>query len=145
MRAIVFFRQVAVAERDLQRLQAARRHYEDLGLTITPRLGGVVNGGSHGSSRVETSVIGKIDAEAGLDEKIAFYQRLIQQAENVIARIPGEKFRQILTLHYLAGWSWSSITDELRYSDRSSVYKAHGYALREAQKVLNKMGGEKDG
>ena len=138
MTAKEFFRKAAAAQKDLKRLRAVRTHFEELGVSISPRIGGIVNGGSHGSSRVETAVVGMVDTEAGIEEKIAECQRLVNQAENVIGRIPGERFRQILTLYYLAGWSLPSVADELRYKDRNSIYRAHGFALKEAQKILNR-------
>ena len=65
---------------------------------------------------------------------------IINKARQVIKQVPQDKYRQILTLRYLAGWSFRSISDELKYNDPKSVYKAHGWALTEAQKVLNKKG-----
>ena len=94
---------------------------------------------SRGSSRVEAAAMGIFDATRALQEQEKEFVHLIQQAEKIIASVPQEKYRQILTLRYLAGWTWKSISDELRYEDSKSVFKAHGYALREAQKILDKL------
>ena len=93
---------------------------------------------SRGSSRVEAAAMGIFDATAELEKQAAEFLAIVRNAEALIARIPQDKYRQILTLRYLAGWSFRSISDELRYEDPKSVYRAHGWALSEAQKVLNK-------
>jgi hypothetical protein len=49
----------------------------------------------------------------------------------------------ILNYRYLCGWSYKSISDELKYNDPNSVYRAHGWALREAQKIINLQENEK--
>ena len=78
-----------------------------------------------------------VDILADLEAQIAKHAKIIKDAEKLISRIPQEKYRQLLTLRYLAGMSWSSISDEMGYQDRNSVYRAHGYALIEAGRVKN--------
>ena len=140
MRAKDFFKQVQTAERELKLLNAQISHFRDLGLSITG--GGMdspVVSHSRGSSRVEMAAMGIFDSTQKLEQQAKEYLAVIAKAQHVVDMIPQDKFRQILTLHYLAGWSFSSISDELKYNDRKSVYKAHKYALDEAQKVLDKM------
>lgn len=129
-----------IAERELKILQAKARHYEDLGLSITSRTS--ATGGSHqrGVSRVENAAIGLVDTMRSLDEQIRQYSRTIALAEKVIAQVPQEKYRQILSFRYLCGWSFRSISDEIGYKDQNSVYRAHGWALIEAQRILEKEG-----
>lgn len=136
MKAKEYFQQVAAAERKLRILQAKLRHYEDLGLTITSHAG-AVGGHQAGLSRVELAAIGMVDSERYLTDQISGYLKQIKEAEAIIDRIPQEKYRQILTYRYLCGWSLSSISDELRYQDPNSIYRAHGWALAEAQRILN--------
>lgn len=141
MKAKDFFRQVARAEREMKLLQAQVRHYEDLGFSITG--GGMdspVVSHSRGSSRVEVSAIGIYSTTEELRAKIADFEAVVRHARSVIDQVAQEKYRQILTLRYLAGWSFRSISDELRYNDPNSVYRAHGWALNEAQKILNREG-----
>lgn len=139
MRAKDYFRNVLRAEKELKLLRAKIRHYEDIGYSIT---GGSIDSPvvshSRGSSRVEAAAMGIFDTTIALEKQAREYVQLIKQAETLITRIPQEKYRQILTLRYLAGWSFRSISDELNYSDPNSIYRAHGWALREAQKALNK-------
>lgn len=137
MRAKDYFAQVAAAERDLQRLRATRSHYEDLGISITSDPSKVVVTSTRGGSRVEAAVIGMVDTDARIGDKIAQCQAILDKAERVISRIECDKFRQLLSLRYMAGWSFPAIADELGYRNRSSVYKAHGYALSEAQIVID--------
>lgn len=133
-----FFRQVLKAEKELKILQAKVRHFEDLGLTITSNTS-AVGGHQQGTSRVELAAVGKVDATADLNREIKEYMALISRAEQVIRNIRQERYRQILNYHYLCGWSLRSVSDELGYNDPNSIYRAHGWALSEAQKILNKQ------
>jgi len=129
---------VRQAERALKLIRAKARHFEELGLSMGGAAG-VVGNKQRGTSRVELSAIGNVDALADLEEQKKAYMAIIAQAERVIEQISQEKYRQILTYRYLCGWSFSSISDELGYSVSTSVYHAHGWALMAAQKVLDEM------
>ena len=132
-----FFLQVKKAETELKMLQARLRHYEDLGLSSTSNIS-ASGGHQKGNSRVEQAAIGIVDATKDLNDKIRHYSAIITRAEHVIGQIQQEKYRQILSYRYLSGWSFRSISDELKYSDPRSIYRAHGWALAEAQKILNR-------
>ena len=139
MKAKAYFLQVLAAEKELKLIRAKIRHYEDIGLSITGgSMDSPVVSHSRGSSRVEAAAMGIFDATRALEEKAKEYVAVIQRAERLIALLPQERYRQILTYRYLCGWSFRSITDELKYENPRSVYKAHGWALREAQKIINK-------
>ena len=90
------------------------------------------------------AAVGMVDVLSALAAQIEKHARIIQDAENLIARIPQEKYRQLLTLRYLAGMSWQSISDEMGYKDKNSVYRAHGYALIAAGKVKGAMKRDKE-
>ena len=138
MRAKDYFRRVSAAETELKLIRAKIRHYEDIGYSITGgSMDSPVVSHSRGSSRVETAAMGIFEATRALQEQEKEFVYIVHQAEQIIASVANERYRMILTLRYLAGWTWRSISDELRYEDSKSVYKAHGYALREAQKVLD--------
>lgn len=136
MKAKEFFRQVQRAERELKLLKAKVQHFEDLGLQITSHIGGI-GAKQRGASKTEAAAVGYLDSTANLTKQIYDYTALIARAEQVINAVQQEKYRQILTYRYLCGWSFRSISDELKYNDPNSVYRAHGWALTEAQKVLN--------
>ena len=138
MRAKIYFQQVLIAERELKMIRAKIRHYQDIGFSITGgSLDSPVISHSRGPSRVETAAMGIFDATQALETQARAFIAVIRAAEQVISQIPQEKYREILTLKYLAGWSWRSISDELRYQDQKSVFRAHGWALKEAQKILD--------
>ena len=138
MTAKAYFQAVLTAEKELKLIRAKIRHYEDIGYSITGgSLDAPVVCHSRGASRVEAAAMGIFDATRALETQAAEYVKVIQAAEKVISRIKQERYRQILTLRYLAGWSWRSISDELRYNDQKSVYRAHGFALMRAQEILD--------
>ena len=138
MKAKEFFRQVQRAESELKVLNAKLRHYEDLGLSIGGSAG-VTGNKQRGTSRVELAACGAVDALRDLTDRQKEYMAIIASAEKVIAQIPQEKYRKLLEYHYLCGWKLTIVSDELDYRDSNSVYRAHGWALLEAQKVLDKM------
>ena len=140
LRAKEYFHTVARAEREISLLQAKLRHYEDMGLSISGTGGSGPSGGgkNRSYSKVEAVAVSVVDLTADLMSQLQRYKAIVTEAERIIKAIPQEKYRQILTYRYLCGWTFRSISDELRYSDPKSVYRAHGWALMEAQKILNK-------
>ena len=137
MRAKDFFRQVSIAERELKILNTKLRHFEDLGMSMGG-VSGVIGNKQRGSSRVELAACGAVDATVDLEKKRRQYLAIIDRAEGIIEQIPQEKYRQILEYKYICGKSFRWISDELEYNDPRSIYRAHGWALKEAQKVMNK-------
>ena len=139
MKAKAYFMRANAAERDLKRLEALRDHYESVGKAITSQWGSTGSGGRNNSSRVEVAAVGIADSELDFMAELARYRAIVNEAENVINRIQQARFRQILTLHYLAGLALADVADRLGYQDKNSVYRAHGWALLEAQKIIDLM------
>ena len=96
---------------------------------------------SMGASRVETAAVGTIDYLDTLNAKMRAYTVIVSHCQELIEKIPQENYRRLLDMRYLSGMSFRSISDELRYTDRNSVYRAHGYALLEFGKVLEDTAG----
>lgn len=138
MTAKEFFLQVRRAERELKIIKAKQEHYEDLGFSMGGATG-VIGNKQKGTSRVELAACGAVDASMDLSRQIAEYMAIIARAEHVIRQIPQERYRQILEYHYICGKSLRWVSDELEYKDQNSIYRAHGWALSAAQKILNKM------
>lgn len=132
-----FFKQVRIAEREIKVLNAKLAHYEDLGFSMGGAAG-VIGNKQRGSSRVEMAAIGAVDVLRDLIEQQKQYMAIIARAEQIIRQIPQEKYRQVLNLRYICGLSFRSVSDELGYHDPNSVYRAHGWALTEAQRIMNR-------
>ena len=136
MTAKEFFRTVRQAESELKVLNAKLEHYEELGFSS----GGIVSGTGNahrGTSRVELAACGAVDALRDLYEQRRVYLAIIGRAERIISLVPQEKYRKILSYHYILGKSLRWISDELEYRDPNSVYRAKGWALFAAQKVMD--------
>ena len=134
-----FLRQAAMAERELKTLKSLLDHFEDIGLSMSMPLGRT-GSGQKGSSRVEAASIGMVDTEREIRAKIAEYSGIVKTAWKLINKIPQERYRRILSLHYLSGWSLQAVSDDLRYNDRNSIYRALRYALTEFDKVMTEAG-----
>jgi len=91
---------------------------------------------SRGSSRTESVAVGIVDTLDALNAKLGAYSAIVRYAEEMIEKIPQENYRRLLSLRYLAGMSFRSVSDEMNYTDRNSVYRAHGWALVELGKVM---------
>ena len=138
MRAKEFFRQVRVAEEELKMLNAKLQHFEDLGMSISSGTGGTLGNKNRATSRVELAACGAVDALSAIQDLQREYAAIIAKAEAVIKEVPQPKYRLLLSYHYLCGKSLRWISDELDYEDPNSIYRAHGWAMREAQKVLDR-------
>lgn len=133
-----FFLRARAAERDIQRLERMIDHYSSVGSSISSKWGGIGGGKGNNSSKVEIAAVGLIEAEKGIMEELAHYRKIVAEAENVISRIPQERFRQILTLHYLAGMSLAEVSRTMGYQHTENLYRAHGWALKAAQEIIDR-------
>lgn len=135
MQAKEYMIRVRKAEIELKVLAARRRHYLDLmqSLGSDPAADKVQHGTT---SKTENIAVGLASLAQKMEQRAAEYAAIVTEAEALIEQIPQEKFRQILTLRYMAGWSWKSIRDELEYKDEKSVYRCHGYALKALQELM---------
>lgn len=146
MEAKDFFHQVQRAEEELKLLGAQIRHFEDIGFSLSGgNFSAPVVSRSRSVSRVEAAAIGLYDATKQLEDQAREYLAIVNKAKRVISAMPHERYQKILRYRYLSGWSYRSISDELGYTDANSIYRAHGWALQEAQQVLDKMKKEKAG
>mgnify|MGYP007122053677 CR=1 FL=1 len=136
MTAREFLLSVQKAERELLLLRDRKKHYEDLIVAIGANTGKAVIGKPSGASKVETAAIGLVWLTDQLSTKEKEYVALIRKAENLISRLRQEKFRDVLTRRYLCNESWKTIRDKMDYRDEKSVYRCHGYALKELQKLM---------
>ena len=124
------------AEQELLVLNAKKRHYEDLMMSIGANTGKAVIGKPSGVSKTETAAIGLVFLMDQIEAKIKEFTQIVVNAEAMIEKLPQDNFRKVLTLRYICDWSWKSIRDELGYKDEKSVYRCHGYALKELQKLM---------
>ena len=135
MQAKEFMLQVEKAEKELTLIGARRRHYIELA-TSMGGTGGTIPKNPTGSSRVEMAAVSLADLMQELSEKERAYVELVKKAEGLIAKIPQDNFRKVLSFRYLAGLSFRSVSDEMGYKDEKSVYRVHGYALQELQRLM---------
>ena len=133
-----YFAQVLQARRELLACQNHLSRCEDLAQKTSMPISGLPRG-SGGASRVEMVSISICDAETALRGKKTRLTAIRSHALAVIRKIPQENYRRLLAARYLDGMSWPQVSRVLGYSNRNSVYRAHGWALQEAQKVLDDM------
>ena len=135
MTAKEYMVRVRKAETELRLIAEKKRHYQELGTSIGVNLSGMP-AGKQNKSKVEMSAIGVADLLQQLERKEKEYARVVKDAEEIIDKLPQEKFRMVLVLRYICGHSWKLIRDEMDYEDEKSVFRCHGYALKELQKVM---------
>lgn len=124
------------AEDELRTLSAKRRHYLELATSISSGISSVPIKSSDSTSKVESAAVSMVDLTGRLDAKIGAFTAMVTEAEEKIGKIPQERYRRFLTLHYLCGMSIRSVSDEMDYKDPKSIFRVKNWALRELQKIL---------
>ena len=137
MRAKVFMENVRRAEQELRLLGMKRTHYMELA-TLTGSPSGPVISKTEPSSRVENGAVNLVDLAAQIDRECVQYLELLQLAEDAIKKVPQDKYRQFLTIHYLCGKSLPETSELLEYKDSKSIYKVRRWALQALQKVIDR-------
>lgn len=134
-------RAVRNTEERVKDLKAQRAHYMDVATHASAPIGDGIRGGSGGGGRVEAAVLWLTDLDRQIDEATQAYTAAHVRASNLIAQIHGSRARNLLTLRYLCGMSWRMVQREMGYEDENSVFRLHGRALKEIDRIL-KMSSE---
>lgn len=95
------------------------------------------------SNPVEQAVVRLDELDRTLAGEIDFYVRLLRVAHEVVCRLSDDRYRDILTLRYLNGYSWKKVAETLGY-ESGYIWKVHGRALLEAQRVLTELARDED-
>ena len=139
MQAKEFMIQAAQAQRELKLLKERIESCWENG-TNTASHWGVVSGKSVPTSRVENAVVGSIDLTGKYRERAAECQKIVDHADALIAKIPQERFREVLIYFYMIGGKeydkLSKVGKKMGYENPNSVYRTHGWALAELDKLL---------
>lgn len=130
-----FFRQVREAERELYLIRRQQEHIRDMAVSLRGMSRNGIRSPSR-RSRVEDASVRIADLETALNERAMAYNELVERAQRIIDQIPQVKFREVLTLRYLCGHSWRTVSDEMDFEDPKSVYRVHGLALMAAKKIF---------
>ena len=136
MRAKEFMQKVYDAGAELQLLENKKASYLELATGAGSGLSSVPTTRTKEGSRVENAAVRIADLTTGLDEQAGVYIELIKQAEALINKIPQIKYREVLSYRYLCRYSWKTIQEKMGYTDSSSVYHAHGFALSALQRLM---------
>ena len=132
-----FLQSIRGAEREIKVLRAKQEHYLDMATSM----GGMSESNIRNTnkrSRVETAAVELVVlADQAGDQAEALIRRL-KAAEWLIAQVENPRYRQVLTLRYLAGKSWTVIAREMGYREEHNAHTTHGWALAAAQKIFSK-------
>lgn len=92
--------------------------------------------GTGNRSRVESGVIDALDVEERIREDICAMLKMREDVAFVIDQMEDTRYRSVMDMYYLSGWTWMHIANEMRY-DVKWVQRLHGRALLEARVILN--------
>ena len=91
------------------------------------------------NSKVENAVIMLDEYGDELQQKVNDALSMKKEAKLLIDSIKDERHRCILTFRYLYNWAWYKVIEYAHY-ESSHVYRLHGEALVEFEKVYKTMG-----
>lgn len=114
------------------------RKYRELATRSTGTFEATRVSGTSNRSRVEDAVVNICSAEEDVREELAKLQAFRLEAMSVIGAVQDQRYRDILEMRYVTGWSCRRIADEMHY-DRRWVEILHGRALNAARAVLRGM------
>lgn len=92
--------------------------------------------GTRQRSPMENAVVKIIDLENDIDRDIDKLVDLKLELISFISRLENPTYRLLLELRYLEGKTWEEVAEIMNY-DLRLVYRLHGRALQEAEKLLN--------
>ena len=87
-----------------------------------------VTGGTGAYDRMAEDVASIIDAERALADALKEIGRKLNEILSAIESVPDEMEKTVLTLRYIEGMDWVSISEKIGY-EISNTYVLHGRAL----------------
>ena len=125
------FQSVRDAGLQIPVLQRQKAHYEDMAQSIGVNLSGMPFHRSD-TCKVEAAAVAMADLHTEICERLLAYANLIKQGQAIIDQMRTVRYKAILTERYINLCSWPEVTRRVGYKDEKSVFRAHGWALREA-------------
>lgn len=113
---------------EVKALAERRDYYLDLAQKCTPVYGALPGGGGSYAGKVARYVDKAVDKARELDKRLAVLIELEREIEGVIAQVPDETARSVLTYRYINGWRLKEIGDRMGYS-WEYMRHLHGDAL----------------
>lgn len=133
---IEYLRRALRADRRIDALIERSARYMDRATRATSRMTATRTSGTSGRSSMEDSVLELVELSDALLAEIDVLTAAVREIEEVIARVPDDRHRDLLRWRYLNGWTWERITAGLGLSDVRWVHRMHGKALLEVGKFL---------
>ena len=125
-------------------MKARRQHIHDLALGGPGLSSSGVRSPSGNHSKIESAVVRMLDMDARIDRELAACYALMDEAERLIQQVPGELYQSLLSMRYVSCMRWEIISRKLNYST-THVFRLHGLALREADRILRTRGADNHG
>ena len=112
------------------------RNLNELATKATTVYSDMPHSPNRNTSRMEETVVKIIDLEREIDRDIDALVNLKREIMRVVNRIESAEYRTILEMRYLQFKKWEQIA-LLMSTDFRWVYRMHGRALNEVQKIIN--------
>lgn len=109
----------------------------DLALKCTSTISDMPRNPSGTTSRLEDTVLKIISLQEEINTAVDRLVDLKAEISTVISQVPGEDKRLLLEKRYICNLGWDEIAEQLHVTSRY-VYKLHGFALIEVQKILDR-------
>ena len=137
MTAKEYLRQYRHLTESLRQLESDLRKLEEERDSIKIRADGMPGSGSV-SKRVETLAVRIIDLQRRTMVRREKVLAKREEIRSVIMLVPDPKLSRLLDLRYVEGMKWEEISQEM-VIDLRYIYRLHGRALQEADKVLQNI------
>ena len=132
-----YLQSIRGAEREIRILKEKRQHYLDMATSMSGMSESTIRN-TNKRSRVEIAAVNLVELSDEISEQAELLQRRVKGAEWLISKLDKPRYRQVLTLRYLAGKSWADVAREMGYQETHNAHTIHGWALAEAQKIFEK-------
>ena len=112
------------------------RSLNELATRVTTVYSDMPHSPNRNTSRMEETIAKIIDLESEIDRDIDALVDLKREIMRVVNSIESAEYRSILEMRYLQFKKWEQIALQMS-TDLRWVYRMHGRALNEVQKIIN--------
>lgn len=139
--AKAYLRRYRAALQRAESLQRAIDEARNMAISISVQLKPDKVQTSGGHDLMESAIIRAADATVVLDEQLKGANAVLTEVLEAISAVPDEMQKTVLTLRYVEGLPWISVSERIHYEERMT-FMIHGKALIAVNEWLKKSAGK---
>ena len=140
MTAKQYLKQYQNALNEIRCKEAERQSILDKATNISPALEGGTPTAGNVTDKTGRGAVNIAEIDSQIEAEQARLKQVLASIRHTISQVSDSAERQVLTYHYICGYTWEQTAVEMSYSYTHIVANMHPSALRKVTNIIRKAG-----